>query len=565
MYTARHTGIARGLGSRYNAFMIPRLSLTRRFFYCALSACLVFLSFPSFLEKTLTPPTAFFAWFALVPLFLALRGAKPRLAAFLGFTFAFVQFGGILYWIAILQAAQNLSWLGWAALVFYLSLYFALFGALNSLVTRRLKISEVWTAPFLWVGLEYVRGSRPWGGFNWGEIGYSQAPYPCFLTLTTIGGVYGLTFLIVWINVLLSKVLESKDLAVNIEERKISGWPRWVYLVLSLTTLLLALVWGFFQVQNTSLRKAGTVALLQPSIDQTIKWSKANETATYDKLEKLVQEAQLTHPDLIVWPETAAPDYLLLIPRLLNRVHDIVAQSQTYHLIGCLDSTRDKNGEAHYFNAAAHFLPDGTPAGMYHKRHLVPFGEFVPFQKYLTFLGPVIGDLGDFDIGDSYQKFQTSAFSYSPMICYEVVFPNDAREAVLNGADALVNISNDAWFGWTASPYQHAMMAVVSAASERKPLLRSANTGISLISDPLGRVLCSTHLYEDQVLPGDVWLVSDGPTLYARWGNWIPRFCLLLSAFFIIGALVFKKRAPRVMENLTIIETTEPKDQNHGL
>ncbi|HXL72120.1 MAG TPA: hypothetical protein VN963_00720, partial [bacterium] len=269
--------------------MIPRLSLTRRFFYCALSACLVCLSFPGFFEKTLTPATAFFAWFAFVPFFLALRGAKPRLAAFLGFTFGFLQFGGILYWIAILQAAAPLNGLGWAVLVFYLSLYYALFGALNSFVTRRLKISEIWTAPFLWVGLEYLRGSRPWGGFNWGEIGYSQAPYPCLLAFTTLGGVYGLTFLIVWVNVLLSKGLESKDLAANIEERKVSGWPRWVYFALSLTTFLLAAGWGFFQVQTTSLRKAGTVVLLQPSIDQTIKWSKANETATYDKLEKLVQ------------------------------------------------------------------------------------------------------------------------------------------------------------------------------------------------------------------------------------------------------------------------------------
>ncbi len=539
--------------------MIPRLSLTRRFFYCALSACLVCLSFPSFFEKTLTPATAFFAWFALIPFFLALRGAGPRLAALLGFVFGFLQFGGILYWIAILQAAAPLNGLGWAALVFYLSLYYALFGALNSFITRRLKIAEVWTAPFLWVGLEYLRGSRPWGGFNWGEIGYSQAPYPSLLAITTLGGVYGLTFLIVWVNVLLSKGLAPKDSA-NIEERKVLGWPRWVYFALPLMSFLLAAGWGFFQVQNTSLRKAGTVTLLQPSIDQTIKWSKANETATYDKLEKLVGEAQLTHPDLIVWPETAAPDYLLITPRLLARVSDIVARSKTFHLIGCLDTTRDKNGGVHYFNAAANFLPDGTPAGMYHKRHLVPFGEFVPFQKYIKFLGPVIGDLGDFDIGDSYQKFQTAAFSYSPMICYEVVFPNDAREAVLSGADALVNISNDAWFGWTASPYQHAMMAVVSAASERKPLLRSANTGISLISDPLGRILSSTHLYEDQVLPGDVWVDSDGPTLYALWGNWVPRLCLLLSAFFMIAALIKRKSiAP------TMVEPIPPEEEKHDL
>ena len=143
-------------------------SLARRLLYCVLSACLVLFSFPNFLDKSLTPATAFFAWFALVPFFLALR-AKPKQAALLGFVFGFIQFGGILYWIAILQAAEYLSGLGWAVLVFYLSLYFALFGFFYSFLTEHLKASGVWIAPFVWVGLEYLRGSRPWGGLELGR------------------------------------------------------------------------------------------------------------------------------------------------------------------------------------------------------------------------------------------------------------------------------------------------------------------------------------------------------------------------------------------------------------
>jgi len=544
--------------------MNPRLSLTRRLFYCALSAGLVMISFPSFLEKTLTPVTAFFAWFALVPFFLALQGAKPKMAAFLGFFFGFLQLGGILYWIAVLQAAEYLSGLGWAVLVFYLSLYFALFGWFYSFLTNRLKISGVWIAPFVWLSLEYLRGSRPWGGFNWGEIGYSQAPYPVLLAFTTIAGVYGLTFLIVWFNVLLAKAVEPKALLSDENETGVSGWPRWAYFALPLTVLFFVRMWGIYEVQTTPLKKTGTVVLLQPSIDQTIKWSKSNETATYDKLEKLAGQAQLTHPDLIVWPETAAPDYLLLTPHIFERIRDIVVKSKTFNLVGCLDATRKTGADVSYFNAAVHFSPNGQSLGVYHKRHLVPFGEFVPFQKYLTFLGPVVGNLGDFDSGDSYQKFQTAAFSYSPMICYEVIFPDDARRALLTQADALVNISNDAWFGWTASPYQHAMMAVVRSAEERKPLLRSANTGISLITDPLGNILNSTRLYEEQVITGDVFVASGEPTLYARLGNWFPRLCLVVTFFLIIAALVKRKQKtmnvaaqPGIFLNLAKKEETD--------
>ncbi|HJT24819.1 MAG TPA: apolipoprotein N-acyltransferase, partial [bacterium] len=187
----------------------------------------------------------------------------------------------------------------------------------------------------------------------------------------------------------------------------------------------------------------------------------------------------------------------------------------------------------------------------YHKRHLVPFGEFVPFQKYLTFLGPVVGDLGSFDSGDSYGRFQVRGFSYTPMICYEVIFPGDVYRAFQTGADALVNISNDAWYGRTASPYQHAMMAVVRAAEEHKPLFRAANTGICLATDPFGRILCSSRLYEETWLPADVLLdKSSLKTPYSRWGNWLPRLCWVVVALLALVSC-FKReplRPPQVPE-----------------
>ncbi len=461
----------------------------------------------------------------------------------MGWLFGFAQFGGILYWIAFLEAAQYLSGLAWAVLVFYLSLYFAVFGWGYRWLTGK-GVPEAWIAPFLWVALEYIRGSRPWGGFSWGELGYSQAPYPMVLTITSWGGVYGLTFLMVLFNLRI-----TEGLGVRLEKGK-GPWSafhlKWGILVLTLAVPVLVLLNGWREIQAASLQKVGTVALLQPSIDQDIKWSKENENATYDTLERLVRSAKEVNPGLVIWPETAAPAYLLWSPDSLGRVASIVRKSKTYHLVGCLDAQKTTGGRVRYYNAAVQFGPHGKPEGVYHKRHLVPFGEYVPFQKYLTFLGPVVGDLGNFDPGENYVKFKVRGFSYTPMICYEVIFPGDVEKAFQTGADALVNISNDAWYGHTASPYQHAMMAVVRSAEERKPLLRAANTGLCLATDPFGRVLCSTDLFETTWLEANVLLAPRAHrTLYSRWGNWFPRLCWGVVTILTLGFL-FKIRILQV-------------------
>lgn len=515
-------------------------TLSQRLGLCLLSGGLVCFSFPNFLDKSLTPFTAFLGWFALIPFFLALRNANAKQGAWLGFVFGFTQLGLILYWIAFLEEAKYLSGLAWFVLVFYLSLYFLLFGAWYCFLVNRLKISGLFIAPFLWLALEYIRGSRPWGGFNWGEIGYSQAPYPSVLVFTTIGGVYGLTFAMVWFNASLAKAMELFLTQPDPIPSTIPNRSRWFLLMLPLVFLAGLFAVGNHVIKTAALKKSGTAVLIQPSIDQSVKWSKSNEDATYDKIGKLVHSQSSAKTDLIIWPETAAPSFLLMTPKSLARVTSIVRKSSTAQLVGCLDEQRGKDNVTRYYNGAVHFDRAGKPAGVYHKRHLVPFGEFVPFQKYLTFLGPVVGDLGNFDFGAEYQKFQAGGFSYTPMICYEVIFPGDVQKAFKTGAEALVNISNDAWYGRTASAYQHVMMAVVRAAEEQKPLLRAANTGISLATDPFGRILTSTKLFEETAVKADVLTLSTGQTLYSRWGNWLPRLCWLVVLLLCLTAVLKK-------------------------
>ena len=524
--------------------MVPTLSPTRRLLYCLLSAVLVTLSFPNFFEKTLTPFTAFLGWVALIPFFLALQNTKPSQGAFWGFVFGFLQFGGILYWIAFLQAAEYLSGLAWLVLVVYLSLYPMVFGWFYRSIGPRTKVPDHLTAPVLWVALEYLRGSRPWGGFSWGELGYSQAAYPSILVATSFVGVYGLTFLMVWANACFSKALSSEGPISGAGMEGPKPLSRWPYFVSPLLLIIVLIIGGQLERGRATLRKAGTVSLLQPDVDQAIKWDKKSEDMIYERMDRLVKTASLSKPDLILWPETAAPSYLLITPNDRKRVVSMVRKSNIPQLVGCLDAQRSKQGAIGYYNAAVAFDGKGRTQGVYHKRHLVPFGEFVPFQKYLTFLGPVVGDLGNFEPGKSYESFQAHGFSYSPMICYEVIFPGDVQEAMKTHSDALVNISNDAWYGRTASPYQHAMMAVVRAAEERKPLLRAANTGICLATDPFGKILDSTGLYEQKVLTTDVLLSDPSATLYSRFGNWFPWSCLaILLLLFMIAMTKGSDRA----------------------
>lgn len=487
---------------------------------CLASAILVCLSFPNFLELSLNPSTAFLGWIALIPLFLALSGREPKESALLAWIFGLAKFGGILYWIGLIEAAKTLSWLGWFALVLYLSLYPLVFGLLRSLLGRRWG-SEPWLSAILWVGLEYIRGSRPWGGFSWGELGYSQAPYPVVLTLTEWGGIYGLTFFMVYFNASLAKGLSG----FHIKNKK----RNWAPILWPAAALMLVLIWGRLEIDRTAFERKGTAVMLQPSIPQEEKWSRDNEKATLGKLETLVKEASGLRPDLILWPETAAPDYLSWSSDALKSVERIVRSSHTNHLVGCLDAEKGLHDpKTHSFNAAMSFAPDGRPGGTYHKRHLVPFGEFVPFQKYLRFLGPVVGDLGNFDRGERYESFRANGFTYTPLICYEVIFPGDVEEALRNGAEVIVNISNDAWYGKTASAYQHAQMALVRAAEHHRPLLRCSNAGLCLATDPFGRVLGSTRLFDVRYLGVEVLTMKDATTFYSRFGNWIPILCVFL-------------------------------------
>jgi apolipoprotein N-acyltransferase len=502
-----------------------------RFLLVLLSSVLFALSFPNFLEKTLHPPTAFLAWAALVPLFVALEGTLLVEAALLGFLWGFAGFGILQYWVLFLKEAEHLAVPGWAALNAIMALHYALWACAYVFLHRRFPKAGALLAPVLWTALEYLRTAPPVVGYPWGLVGASQACYPSVMHLASSTGVWGLTFLIVWVNAALATTIAASGMAPGLPRRSHAA------VALPLALALLSALMGWVQTRGDidgEARKVPRAALVQPSIDQSVKWSRAQEKATYDLLVRMTVQAARTRPSLIVWPESAAPSYLSMNRPAMERVRSIARKAGAPLLAGCLDAERIRPGRIAMYNAATHFTPKGLDLPPYRKRHLVPFGEYVPAQSFFSFLGPVVSELGSFDEGRRYETFPARGFTYTPLICYEAVFPEETRRA-LKGAAVLVNISNDAWYGDTAAAYQHALLAVMRSAENGKPLLRCANTGISLATTPRGRILASTPLLRRTVLEVPV-IAGRGDTIYSRMGDWLAVLCSFLSLAALAAA-----------------------------
>ena len=242
------------------------------------------------------------------------------------------------------------------------------------------------------------------------------------------------------------------------------------------------------------------------------------------------------HPDLIVWPESATPFYFLYDIEPTELVFGGIQRAATDYLIGS-PSFLQSNGRVKYFNSAYLIRPSTKHMSKYDKTHLVPFGEYVPFKKWLPFLGKMVAQVGDFKAGQEGKTLLWKTDHLGVQICYEIIFPGLSRAMVKNNASLLINITNDAWFGKTSGPYQHFSMTVFRAVENRRTLIRSANTGISGFIDPAGRVMASTPLLEDAALVRSVPLIKT-KTIYTRIGDLFAKGCFVLAAVLVLLEII---------------------------
>jgi len=490
-------------------------------------ACLV-LAFPPI---DLVPA----AFVGLIPLFYVIRNVK-RGGFWSGFRPGFVAgitfFLLLLYWLALLSSDQMDNPVVMSGPLFLLvllqSFYWGLFSAVASFVGNRTRVPWFVVLPVLWVAFEQLR-SLGVIGFTWGALGYAAVNVPRAIQFASVTGVFGVSL---WLALSNALVLEV-----------VSGRRRRRALATALAVvLLLPVLHGTLVLRGAEDRedaeRSMRVAVIQPNISGETKWDARYKSESFETLGRLSLQAADRKPDLIVWPETAAPSYLLYEPDDLALVAAVARQADIPILTGCpnLVSGDAEDGAGRPLNSVLLIDADGIPRAAYSKMKLVPFGEAIPFETVIPALKEVNFGEADFWPGSEVVVFEHPEGAFSALICYESTFPRLARRFVAGGAELLVNVTNDVWYGRSSMPFQHASMAVMRAVENRRSVARSANSGVSMLIDPYGRVMCRTEIFEEGFLVERLPVVSDR-TFYTTHGDVFPWGAMLVGGLMLVLGL----------------------------
>ena len=423
------------------------------------------------------------AWFGFLPLFFGLRNKSKPQAFLLAYLTGVVFWWGTIYWLV------HVTLLGTILLVFYLALYFGLFGLMFKTHDPRPTTHDLFFAPSLWVLLEYAR-SHLLTGFPWALLGYSQYLNLPIIQIADITGAWGVSFAVMLVNVAI----------YNLVTRSPGHQVTSKNLVLPILCLFLNLGYGFYSLYlrpSTFDLRPFKVSLIQGNIPQALKWDIRARNFIIERYSGLTLRAAQEKPDLIIWPEAASPGLFPEDEEIFKQISSLTKGRQIPLLIGAVAQEGEK-----YFNSALLVGAGGRVIGRYDKLHLVPFGEYIPLKKALPFLQAVV-PIGDIAAGNDYTVFSLDPrpttqdprrkthdpVKFSVLICFEDLFPELSRQFVRKGADFLVNITNDGWYKRTSAPYQHLQASVFRAVENRRYLARAANTGVSGFIGPQGKII----------------------------------------------------------------------------
>jgi len=507
------------------------------FFLPVLTSLLLWASFPGGGEFW---PLLFVA---LVPLLLAVHGASVRGSAFLGLLCGLVHFTLLLYWIVIVLGRYGgLPWFiavpALLLLALYMSLYLMLFALLARHLLQKFPAAVcLWLLPALWVGLDWLRGVLL-TGFPWMDLGYALYKTPALIQLADLVGHHGVTFLVVFVNCCL--------MLLFIRNNTIAG-----SLLLLVPALCLLGGVGYYsisrldEIERTMAAPDAPslpVGIVQGNIDQSVKWSASEQHSTVETYLSQTRSLFVAgRPTLVVWPETALPFYLPGDDQL-QPVRQLVAADDFALLTGApwYEVIDRKAKKVNFYNSALLLTPGGQYGGKYFKTHLVPFGEYVPLRKVLPFLAPLVEAVGDFSFGTIAQPPVWQNAKIGILICFESVFPELSRQWVLAGANVLVNLTNDAWYGKSSAPYQSLAMSVLRAVETRRSLIRSANTGISAFVTPAGTITSQSGLFVPWAAAGEVEL-CDRVTVWVRYGYLFAPICLVIGLGGVLAGRLTKR------------------------
>ena len=480
------------------------------------------------------------AWISLAALMIALAGARPGFAALCAYVYGVAFFTPSLTWLYATFRIHGgvgplVSCAALAAIVAMASVFPMIFGWAFARMAQRSFGLACLVAPFLWVAQEFGRTNVPGIGFPWNLLGYTWSHNLAIAQLSTIGGVWLLSFLatafpalIVW----------------GIGERR--GGRRFPILigVVATAALILVLIFGERRVPFAAPdRVARLVQSNFPEPDSfPVDWMTTHNWEL-DQLEKLstAPDKNGNPPGLVVWSEVPAP-FSMQDPKFAARAATIARGTRDGFLVGVVDWKVAPGIPWRVYNSAALIDPNGRETFLYDKIHLVPFSEYLPFGNWFAFIRKITPEVGNFAQGREWKVGTLpDGHRFSVYICYEAAFPGEVRRFAVNGAELLVNISNDGWFGRTAAPEQHLDMARLRAIENRRWMIRSTNNGHTVSVDPYGREVAN--------IPTDIraslnapYAYRDDLTFYTRWGDWLPWLSLLASLGFVIMGYSARKQ-----------------------
>jgi apolipoprotein N-acyltransferase len=491
----------------------------------ALSGILLALSFPSIGSPAL-------AWIALAPLLVACGGSAPSFL--LGLVTGIVYFAGTLYWITDVMHLYGGLQL-WTAVIINAALvaYLALFPALFAAAMRRLMAvagpEAVLAAPIAWVTTELGR-TYIFSGFPWVLLGYSQVTVLPIAQVASIVGVYGLSALVV----LVSAALVCAFGPTSRRDGR-GAAARFAPIALSAVLLTAVSLWGGRRIAAAELTRSGeemTFGLIQGNVDQGQKWDASRAGAIFSEYLRMTRDAIAQGARAVVWPESSTPFFFEEDRPAAEQIRGIARPTRVPIIVGSDEVERGQ--PTRYYNSAFMVGADGETKATYRKMHLVPFGEYVPLKRLLFFAERLVQAVSDFSPGTEQVLLPIGSHPVSMAICYEIVYPNLVRQGVARGGELLTTITNDAWFGRTSAPYQHFAQASMRAIENGRYLVRAANTGISGIVDPYGRVVARSGIFEPAVVIGRARLLTER-TIYTRIGDAFAYACLLGTALLLVG------------------------------
>ncbi|MCL2504871.1 MAG: apolipoprotein N-acyltransferase [Alphaproteobacteria bacterium] len=497
---------------------LSKLSLWKRLALAFAAGSLMVLSMPPF---NLFP----ILWICF-PIFIILLEIAKNLkqAFFTGWFFALGFFIFGLFWIsaALFVDIEKFWWavpLSLTGLPAFFAVYYGFAGVIAKDIAKHkglLNLQGALLVGALWC-LGDIARSYLFTGFSWNLLGYTWSVSLSMLQITSVIGIYGLT-LITGISASLPVCLFSKN------KKTIP--------LIGIAVLVVLAVYGVLRLENNKSEESSIfVRVVQPNIKQTLKWDKNESERNFQTLIELSAMDSEKKPDYIILPETASAFYLVQNPMKRLELAQYIP-FETVIVAGTVRIGWDENHKAKFYNSIAAIDSKGYIQGLYDKSHLVPFGEYIPYRKYLP-LQTIAGTGEDFTKGSGIKTLEiTSLPSFSPLICYEAIFPGRVTDPE-NRPDFLINATNDAWYGRTTGPYQHFAIVRVRAIEEGLPLVRAANTGISAVIDGYGRIIEKTNIFEKAVIDRPLPLKTES-TFFARQHNLVFVMILIIISFIAI-------------------------------